>query len=227
MSSLGHILIVDDDENIAELMLVNLRSEGFTVDRVNTAAEVDLDAMGDIRLVVADSMNAEMTGLDLVYDLKDNPMTEHIAVILYSNIRSERMVIDALDAGADDYVVKPFSLREMIARIKSIIRRQSRSAHNPAACLTFENMTMDVQAQTVKIDDAPVALSKTEYAILYMLLKNMNNFVSRAEIFRRIWPDEAGGNDRIVDTNISRLRKKLGDLGARIINRSGHGYMIG
>ncbi len=227
MTSLGHILIVDDDENIAELMTVNLRSEGFVVDRTRTAAEVDLDALGDIRLVVADSMNADVTGLDLVYDLKDNPMTEHIAVILYSNIRSERMVIDALDAGADDYIVKPFSLREMIARIKSIIRRQSRSALNPAACLTFENMTMDVQSQTVKIDGSPVALSKTEYAILYMLLKNMNNFVSRAEIFRRIWPEENSGNVRIVDTNISRLRKKIGDLGARIINRSGHGYMIG
>ncbi|MBO4978338.1 MAG: response regulator transcription factor [Muribaculaceae bacterium] len=227
MAALGHILIVDDDENIVELMTVNLRSEGFVVDKARSAADVDIEALGDIRLIVADSMNASMTGLDLVYELKDNPITEHIAVILYSNIRSERMVIDALDAGADDYIVKPFSLREMIARIKSILRRQRRSAVAPAACLKFEGLTMDVQSQTVKIDGLPVALSKTEYAILYMLLRNMNNFVSRAEIYRRVWPDEEGGNERIVDTNISRLRKKLGDLGARIINRSGHGYMIG
>lgn len=227
MSSLGHILIVDDDDNIAELMTVNLRSEGFSVDRSRAAVDVNIDALGDIRLVVADSMNSDYTGLDLVYDIKDNPLTEHIAVILYSNIRSERMVIDALDAGADDYIVKPFSLREMIARIKSILRRQSRSRGTTGATLTFENLSMDVQSQVVKIDGAPVSLSKTEYAILYMLLKSVGNFVSRAEIFRRVWPDETSGNDRIVDTNISRLRKKLGALGSRIVNRSGHGYMIG
>lgn len=223
---MGQILIVDDDSNICKLLQVNLRSEGYTVDVEEVAGNVDRSALESTQLVIVDAMNQPYSGMDLIYDLKDNPATEHIGIILYSNIKSERMVIDALDAGADDYMVKPFSLREMVARVKSVMRRH-RLPVRTAAVVTFESMEVDFGSQTVRIDGKPVSLSKTEFSILAILLKNVNSYVSRVEIHRRVWDDgTAGINERIVDTNISRLRKKLGEVGARIVNRSGHGYMI-
>ena len=157
----------------------------------------------------------------------DDPRTEHIGIILYSPFKSERMVIDALDAGADDYIVKPFSLREIVARIKAVLRRHTSSGTTGGNILSFQGLTVDQTNQSVKIDGAPITLTKTEYAILLLLLKNQDNYITRAEMRSKIWTDDkAGSNERIVDTNISRLRKKLGDLGNRIVNRSGHGYMI-
>lgn len=225
--SLGHILIVDDDTNITELLSINLKSEGYSVAVENTAANVDRGEQGETRLVIVDAMKQEYSGLDLVYDFRDDPRTEQIGIILYSTFKSERMVIDALDAGADDYIVKPFSLREMLARIKAVLRRHNSSGGHGGNMLTFQSLTVDQTNQSVKINGVPVTLTKTEYAILVVLLKNQDNYVTRTEMRSKIWTDDkAGSNERIVDTNISRLRKKLGDLGNRIVNRSGHGYMI-
>ncbi len=125
--SMGHILIVDDDTNITELLQVNLRSEGYTVDVVANAESVDRSAQDATSLVIVDAMNQPYSGMDLIFDFKDDPATEHIAIILYSPNKSERMVIDALDAGADDYIVKPFSLRELLARVKSVLRQIGRA----------------------------------------------------------------------------------------------------
>lgn len=226
-ATLGHILIVDDDPNITSLLSLNLKSVGYSVEVVETAASVDRNAQEVTKLVIVDAMQQPYNGLDLIYDFKDDPKTEHIAIILCSTFKSERMVVDALDAGADDYVLKPFSLRELLARIKSVLRRRGPSAWAGANIITFRNMTVDLTAQSVKIDENPLALSKTEYSILTLLLKNVANYVSRAEIHRKVWGDDMSSyNERIVDTNISRLRKKLGELGNYIVNRSGHGYMI-
>ena len=224
--SMGHILIVDDDTNITELLQVNLRSEGYTVDVVANAESVDRSAQDATSLVIVDAMNQPYSGMDLIFDFKDDPATEHIAIILYSPNKSERMVIDALDAGADDYIVKPFSLRELLARVKSVLRRHGDKRPQPSL-ISFLNLTLDPTSQTVKIDGTPLALTRTEYAILFLLIKNVDTYVSRLELHHKVWPDStAGANERIVDTNISRLRKKLGALSANLINRSGHGYML-
>lgn len=220
-------MVVDNDPNITELLSVNLRSEGYSVDVVGKAEEVDRTALGETVLVIVDSMTEDYSGMDLIYDFKDDPATEHIGIILYSPIKSERMVIDALDAGADDYIVKPFSLRELVARVKSVLRRHAAMPKRGGNILTFQDLQVDLATQSVKLGGQPLTLSKTEYAILTLLLKNVDNYVSRIEIHRRVWNDDsATANERIVDTNISRLRKKLGDLGTRIVNRSGHGYML-
>lgn len=224
----GNILIVDDDANISELLSVNLKSEGYGVEIISEAENVDRGRLDGIRLVIVDAMQQAYNGMDLIFDLKDDPRTEHIGIILYSPIKSERMVIDALDAGADDYITKPFSLRELIARVKSVLRRHSAvRTQAVASTITFQGPTLDFTNQSVKLNGTPVALSKTEYAILALLLKNVDNYVPRNEIHRKVWSEaDAGSNERIVDTNISRLRKKLGELGNHIVNRSGHGYMI-
>lgn len=224
--SLGEILIVDDDANITDLLQVNLRSEGYDVSVATVAEDVDHKELGETSLVIVDAMNQPYSGMDFIYDLKDDPATEHIAIILYSPVKSERMVIDALDAGADDYIVKPFSLRELLARVKSVLRRHSGPVRRDNL-LAFLNLTLDPISQTVKIDGTPLALTRTEYSILLILLKNVDSYVSRLELHHKVWPENtAGSNERIVDTNISRLRKKLGVLGNNLINSSGHGYML-
>lgn len=212
---LGHILIVDGDDNIAALLQVNLRCEGYAVDRLAHASEVDCSALGEVRLVIVDSMDDEYTGLDLVADIKSNPASEHVGIILCSSFSSERIVIDALDAGADDYIVKPFSLRQLVARVKSVLRRcRIIVAEKPVGnIITLRTLQVDLQTQNVKLDSRPVRLSGTEYSLLVLLLRNLNNYVSRVEIHRRIWSnDGAGDNERIVDTNISRLRKKARNI---------------
>lgn len=223
--ALGHILVVDDDKDICELLQINLQSEGYVVHLQKEADKVDLDNLDNIKLIIVDAMGQSYNGMDFIYDLKDNPGTENIAVILYSNIRSERMIIDALDAGADDYIVKPFSLRELLARVKSVLRRHSRIAS--PRLLEFKTLSVDPRSQTVKLDGQPLTLTKIEYAILKLLIKNVDSFVSRVEIHKNVWNENnAGANERIVDTNISRLRKKLGDLGSYLKSRTGHGYML-
>lgn len=224
-SSLGKILVVDDDKNVAELLHVNLGSEGYSVDTIPVAENVHPGELDGTNLVIVDAMNQTYSGMDLIHDLKNDPSTSGIGIILYSPSRSERLVIDALDAGADDYIVKPFSLRELVARVKSVMRRHSARRDRPAGTvLTFMELSVDTATALVKIGDEPVSLSKTEYAILVILMKNINTYVSRVEIHKTVWNDS--DNERIVDTNISRLRKKLGHLGEFLVNRSGLGYML-
>ncbi len=223
----GNILVIDDDVNITDLLSVNLRSEGYTVEVATCAEDVDRNGLDDTRLVIVDAMHQPYSGMDFIFDIKDDPATEHIGIILYSTIKSERMVIDALDAGADDYITKPFSLRELVARVKSVLRRHAPRPGRNNAAVTFHGLSLDPGNMNVKLDGKPLPLSRTEFAILSILLKNLDNYVPRAEIHRRVWgADNAGDNERVVDTNISRLRKKLGDLGSHIISRTGLGYMI-
>lgn len=226
----GTILIVDDDPNIVDLLKFNLSSEGFGTEIAQHASDVDLNSLADIRLVIADAMDQSFSGIDLTYELKNNPATQHIPVIICTGSESEDGVITAFDAGADDFVIKPFSLRELLARIRAVLRRHPRKfAEIPAVVrpeLKFDTigLTIDVEKQRVSIHTDTIPLTKTEYQILLYLVKNRNSFFNRNEICQEIWRDDAMVNSRIVDTNISRLRKKLGEAGCHIINRYGLGY---
>ncbi|MDE5643887.1 MAG: response regulator transcription factor [Muribaculaceae bacterium] len=226
--ALGKILIVDEDSNIADLLCVNLRSEGYQVDAIPQAAEAMRLDLSDTNLVIADAMRQDFDGMQLLAALKDNPMTAHVGFILMSSDDSERRVIEALDNGADDYVVKPFSLREFVARIRSVLRRHNiRARVAPSTRLTYQTLTVDLSTRMVTDDGMELPLSRTEYLILVLLLKNVGVPTSRREIFNSVWKDSPEmSNDRIVDTNISRLRKKLGDVGSNIQNRSGLGYLF-
>ena len=230
---LGTILLVNSDENITGLLKFNLSSEGFGLQIYTRAADVEPSSVADVRLVIADAMEQDFTGEDLCRRLKSDPATANIPIIICSERMSEDSVISAFDAGAEDFIAKPFSLRELVARIKSILRRYPRRSSMPeyiparrTETLSVEKIKLhiDLDNQRVSADGNTIPLTKTEYAILLFLLRNQNNFFSRNEICNEIWKEEAGVNARIVDTNISRLRKKLGDTGRHIINRYGMGY---
>lgn len=228
VTALGKIIIADSDENISSLLSVNLRSEGYEVDVINDALNVKDKDLSGIKLIIGDVMGDEYAGISLLRDIKNNPMTAHVGFIICSIVDRERAIIGALDAGADDYIVKPFSLRELIARANAVIRRHARySMPARGTSIKFHSLTLDLLTGRVTDGDTVLKLTKTEYVILELLLKNVNNYVSRAEIYRHVWKDDIEkNNDRIVDTNISRLRKKIGDLASHLVNRSGLGYMM-
>ncbi len=226
----GVILIVDDDTNIVDLLKFNLGSEGYGTETVPKAADVDISRVADMRLVIADAMNQPFSGLDLIRSIKESPLTQHVPIIICSGSESEDCVIEAFDCGADDYIFKPFSLRELLARMRSVLRRYPRKfAELPVAVrqdLKFDDLGLciDVEKQHVTVGDTTIPLTKTEYQILLFLVKNRNSYFNRNEICREIWNNDSMVNSRIVDTNISRLRKKMGDAGRSIINRYGLGY---
>ena len=144
---------------------------------------------------------------------------------MLSKKSSEDDVVEGLDAGADDYISKPFSSRELIARVRSVVRRRRMmSLRRAANAVRVDGLVLDLSAGRVTIDGEPVMLTRTEYLILAMFMRNRNSFFDRSEIRHEAWEDENGVSDRAVDTNISRLRKKLGDYGRNIVNRQGFGY---
>lgn len=226
-SALGKILVVDNDEHITELLRCNLRAEGYDVSShadACTAMKLDLS---DTHVVIVDAFGPN-GGTALLNELATSPETAHIGIIVCSSGRHPGEAISALDAGADDYISKPFSLREMIARIRAVMRRRRPAAvASASASATFGPLNVNYSARTATLHGRLLSLTPTEYAILAMLLKNRDRHLSRLEIFRHVWnsPD-AGSNERVVDTNISRLRRKLEDLGPAIENHYGSGYIM-
>lgn len=229
--SLGNILIVDDDKAITDLLLLNLKSEGYDVKSVDIVSKLDLRSYPDLHLLIIDASNQQPSGLELIEQLRSTANGDRIGIIYYSKYDTERVLIQALDAGADDALSKPFSLRELMARIRAVLRRRAAIARRstPAAdtdVVRIGDMRIDFVRKAVTIEEEFVNLSNIEFAILALLVRNANTYNSRVEIFRKVWPEGTGANERIVDTNISRLRKKLGHYGELIVNRSGLGYII-
>lgn len=221
----GTILIVDTDSMSSELLQFRFESEGFAsvVMRDGKAAlEQDLNRFS---LILVDLMTEDFNGLMFTKAVKRNPDTYNIPVIILSKKASEDDVVDGLDAGADDYISKPFSSRELIARIRSVIRRKrAMSLHRVSNAVRYGDLVLEIGAGVVTIKGEKLSLTRTEYLILAMFLRNRNDFFERVEIRHEAWEDDSDISDRAVDTNISRLRKKLGDYGKHIVNRQGFGY---
>lgn len=228
-SSLGSILLVDDEDHITDLLKYNLENESYQVDVERDALAASRSDLSGYRLIIADAMSQPFNGRNLLKILKSSPYTSHIPVIVVTYSDSEDDIIAAFDAGADDYILKPFSLRELIARVKSVLRRNPMVARPDAMrpVINVGDLEIDLQTRLVTNSGLNVALTKTEFAILALLAKNKNQYFNRRQIYDFVW---TGGdfhdNDRIVDTNISRLRKKLGSAAGVITNKSGMGYTI-
>lgn len=227
-SSLGNILIIDDDQTITDLLRLNLRSEGYNVMvREHTAEVLPQDVTGS-QLILIDAAKQDPSGIQFIEHLKATAVGYSKGVILYSSFDSERTLIQALDAGADDSIGKPFSLRVMMARIRAVMRRRGITSDpvRTSDVFNLRNLRIDLERRHATIDNEFVNLSNTEFAILEVLVRNVDTYTSRIEIFRHVWKDSDKANERIVDTNISRLRSKLGPLGSCIVNRTGLGYML-
>ncbi len=219
------ILVVDDEEAICEILQLNLQSEGYQVDVAYSAEEALELKLNSYSLILLDIMMGEMSGYKLLQILREKESTEHIPVIFCSAKDTKDDTITGLNLGADDYIAKPFLAREVVARVKSVLRRSTeRHESTSKRAIEFETLSLDLNRKLCTIDGNDVPMTKKEFEILAMLLQNRNAIFSRQDILQRVWDDEVVVVDRTIDVFITRLRKKIGSYGKNIVTRLGYGY---
>ena len=219
------ILVVDDEEDLCEILKFNLENEGYEVDTANSAEEALKMDISSYKLLLLDLMMVEISGFKMANMLKKDKKTAHVPIIFITAKDTENDTVTGFNLGADDYISKPFSLREVIARVKAVLRRTATVETEKAPeQITYQTLTIDITKKKVSIDDEEVALTKKEFEILFLLLQNKGRVFSREDILARIWSDEVYVLDRTIDVNITRLRKKIGIYGKRIVTRLGYGY---
>lgn len=219
------ILAVDDEEDLCEILKFNLENEGYVVDTANSAEEALKLDISSYNLLLLDVMMGEISGFRMASILKKDKKTANIPIIFITAKDTENDTVTGFNLGADDYISKPFSLREVVARIKAVLRRtnQEETSRIPEQ-LTYKSLVLDIVKKKVSIDDTEVPLTKKEFEILFLLLQNKGRVFSREDILGRIWSEEVYVLDRTIDVNITRLRKKIGIYGKCIVTRLGYGY---
>lgn len=220
-----HILVVDDEEDLCEILKFNLETEGYEVDTAYSAEEALTLNLTDYDLLLLDVMMGEISGFKLASMLKKNEKTAHIPIIFLTAKDTENDMLTGFNLGADDYISKPFSIKQVQARVKAVLRR-SLEEKKPVNenILTYNTLKLDTLRIKASINGEEIALTKKEFEILKLLLENINHVFSREEILSRVWKDEVYVLDRTIDVNITRLRKKIGEYGKNIVTRLGFGY---
>lgn len=218
------ILVVDDEEDLCEILQFNLENEGYEVDTANSAEEALKLDLTKYHLLLLDVMMGEISGFRMASMLKKEPKTAEIPIIFITAKDTENDTVTGFNLGADDYISKPFSLREVVARVKAVLKRTAKNLEQPTGLLRHETLVMDVEKKKVCIDGLEVPLTKKEFEILLFLLENKGRVFSREDILAHVWPDEVYVLDRTIDVNITRLRKKIGIYGKCIVTRLGYGY---
>ena len=213
------ILVVDDEEDICAILKFNLSKEGYEVVTANSAEEALTLDIASFDLLLLDVMMGGMSGFELTGKLKTDPKTAGVPVIFITARDTEDDAVEGLDLGADDYISKPFSIREVVSRVKAVLRR---TAAIPDAST---GIFIDDEKKVVTVDGAAVALTRIEYEIFRLLFTNKGKVFPREDILSKVWPDDVIVTDRTVDVNITRLRKKIGEYGNRIVSRHGFGYL--
>lgn len=229
------ILVIDDEEALCEILKYNLEKEGYEVDTANSAEEaldMDLDVY---QLFMVDIMMDKLSGFDFAKRVRNVTATEETPILFCSALSDEDNVVKGLNIGADDYVTKPFVIGEVLARVRAILRR-SGATHKASADdivrrqsiyesdVTFCGLRIDRNDKECYVDNELVALTRTEFDILLFFLTHRNRIYSREEIIKNVWGDDVVVTGRTIDTNITRLRKKLGDYDKYIVTRQGFGY---
>ncbi|MDD4991485.1 MAG: response regulator transcription factor [Paludibacter sp.] len=221
------ILVVDDEEDLCEILQFNLETEGYEVDVAYSAEEALKKDISVYNLLLLDVMMGEMSGFKLARRLNEDAKTASIPVIFLTAKDSETDRLTGFNIGADDYISKPFSIREVIARVKAVIRRADNNKKVEAAPvqkLSYEMLEMDISNKKVLLEGVEIPFTKKEFEILKLFLENKNRVFSRDEMLTRVWTDEVIVLDRTIDVNITRLRKKIGPYGKNIVTRLGYGY---
>ena len=219
------ILVVDDEEDLCEILKFNLENEGYLVDTANSAEEALKLDIGAYSLLLLDVMMGEISGFKMANMIKKNKKTAHIPIIFITAKDTENDTVTGFNLGADDYISKPFSLREVIARIKAVLRRTATiETEQVPERIIHESLVLDITKKKVSIEDKEISLTKKEFEILFLLLQNKGRVFSREDILGKIWSDEVYVLDRTIDVNITGLRKKIGIYGKKIVTRLGYGY---
>ena len=217
------ILVVDDEESICEILKFNLEVNGYDVDVAYSAEEAMKMHPEHYSLILLDIMMGEMSGFQMARILKEKPETARVPIIFCTAKDTENDTVAGLNIGADDYIAKPFSLSEVMARVRGVIRRTSQAETEPE-CLSYEDLHLYLQSKQCFIGKEEVQLTKKEFEILKLFLSLKGVIFSRSEILSRVWEGDVVVLDRTINVNITRLRKKIGDYGKHIVTRNGYGY---
>lgn len=224
------ILIVDDEETLCEVLKLNLENEGYDVDIALSAEEALNYNLKAYSLILLDIMMGEISGIKMAKMLKADVATADIPIIFCTARDTEDDMIMGLNIGADDYIIKPYTIRNVIARVKSVLRRTSTHKSNESTaaekpnCIKVDGLCLDLEFKRCTVDGKEVKLARKEFELLEYLILHRGKICSREQILSRVWSDEVVVLDRTIDVNITRLRSKIGAYGSYIVTRSGFGY---
>jgi two-component system, OmpR family, alkaline phosphatase synthesis response regulator PhoP len=225
LKKMSEILIIEDEKDIVESLEYSLKKEGFKVSKA-------YDGLNGLRLaeekipslVLLDLMIPGIDGLEVCRRIKKNPKTAAVPVIMLTAKGSETDRVVGLEVGADDYIVKPFSMKELIARIKTILRRYEKPAEKRQAVIKFKDLEIDTDKHEVKAVGKPVELTAKEFQLLFYLAQNQERVFSRERLLDSVWGIDVAIETRTVDVHMRRLREKLGKAGRHLITLRGVGY---
>ena len=223
------ILIVDDEETLCEVLKLNLENEGYDVDIAFSAEEALTLDLRSYSLILLDIMMGEISGIKMAKMLKADVTTADIPIIFCTARDTEDDMIMGLNLGADDYIMKPYTIRNVIARVKSVLRRtaghkgQTTQVEN-THILEVEGLKLDLEFKRCTVDGVEVKLARKEFELLAYLISHRGKILSREQILSKVWSDEVVVLDRTIDVNITRVRSKIGSYGSHIVTRSGFGY---
>lgn len=215
--NVSNIVVVDDEETLRVGLKTYLELEGYNVSAFASGDEVLNSDLSNVDLILLDIMMAGMSGTEVAEILKNDIRTADIPIIFLTAKDSEEDMVAGLNLGADDYIAKPYSIRNVIARIEAVSRRSSRKNRAPG-------ITCDRNTLVCTVDGVALQLPKKEFEILALLLENKERIFSREELLLKVWPEKTIVTDRSVDVHITRLRSKIAPYGKNIVSRSGYGY---
>ncbi len=226
------ILVVDDEQDLCEILQYNLETEGYKVDYADSAEEAFHKDLPSFDLILLDVMMGEMSGFRFARMLKSNPETADIPIIFITALDNEDDTIQGLNLGADDYIAKPLSLREVKARVKAVLRRIVREKETNReepqlpneGLIAYETLRINPTTKMATLDGEKLSLTKLEFELLSFFLQNPGKLYDRERLLEQCWPAGTIVSDRTVDVTITRIRKKIGRYGPHIKARFGYGY---
>ena len=222
----SRILVVDDEQDLCEILKFNLEIEGYQVETANSAEEALEKDIASYNILLLDVMMGGMSGFQLAKQLKNSEVTAHIPIIFLTARDTENDTVTGFNLGADDYISKPFSIREVMVRVRAVLRRTAsrlEGAEEPAV-ISYQGLLLNLNKKSVSVDGEDVPFTKTEFELLRLLLEERGRVFSRQELIDRVWPKDVLVLDRTVDVNITRMRKKIGKFAKCIVTRLGFGY---
>ena len=221
------ILVVDDEEDLCEILKFNLETEGYIVDVAYSAEEALKKDISSFSLLLLDVMMEGMSGFAMARQLKDDPQLKDISIIFLTARNTENDLVTGFNLGADDYISKPFSIREVLMRVQAVLRRTKNKTLDEVKepnFLKYRGLVMDLDKKTVTVDNEGISFTKMEFELLRILLQDKGRVFSRLELIDLVWPKDVLVLDRTVDVNITRLRKKIGKYAQLVVTRHGFGY---
>jgi len=216
------ILVVDDEQDLCEILQFNLESEGYEVETANSAEEALKKPLHEFDLILLDIMMGGMSGYKAADTIRKQKMLD-TPIIFITAKSSENDMLTGFNIGADDFILKPFSVKEVVARVKAVLKRGRMKQQEK---LSYNGLMIDSEKKAVSIDDKIVDLTRKEFDILFLLLKKKGSYISRTAILEQVWADDVIVTERNVDVNIARLRKKIREYGNNIKGKTGYGYLF-